>query len=280
MDSIGSILKSERERRKLTLADAHSVTKITPQNLAALEDDRFDTFPNRVYARAFLRDYANFLGLDSGPLLERYEEAWETKQAADRQSDVDGQANGATNIVRGFGIFVIVVIVGFALYTPLMKYLSQRPASPETTSSSPARDATSEPSEPTPSETPTPAPAATPAPTPTPAPAPTPAPTLAPAPAAPVGVQLTVAAAEESWIRARVDGKKAFEGQIHAGKQMKWTAKYGILFRTGNAGGVRLYLNGKKLAPLGPSGAIVSRSFVAPPKQPGVARPIVPPPGR
>jgi cytoskeletal protein RodZ len=251
LDSIGSTLKSEREKRGLSLADAHTVTKITSQNLAALEDDRFDTFPNRVYARAFLRDYANFLGLDSGPLLERYEEAWDTKHADARQSDINEPANGATNIVRGFGILVIVVIVGFAVYTPFMKYLSQRSASHPTTTSSPSHS---------------PAPATS-APTPAPAPAPSPAPTAAPPIATPDGVQLTIAASEMSWIRVRVDGKKMFEGQIPAGKQMKWTAKYGILFRTGNAGGVRLYLNGKKLAPLGPSGAITSRSFVAPPKQ-------------
>lgn len=74
MDSIGAQLQQERERRSLSREDVAESTKITVQNLAAIEEDRFDYFPNRVYARAFLRDYANFLGLDSGELLDRYEQ--------------------------------------------------------------------------------------------------------------------------------------------------------------------------------------------------------------
>ncbi|MHB9036751.1 MAG: helix-turn-helix domain-containing protein [Armatimonadota bacterium] len=76
-ETIGAILIRERERRELSLEDVHESTKITVHNIAALEEDRFDHFPNRVYARAFLRDYSNFLGLDSGEMLEKYEADWQ-----------------------------------------------------------------------------------------------------------------------------------------------------------------------------------------------------------
>ena len=76
MDSIGQILRAGRETRGLSLDEVHEATNITVQNLSALEDDRFDHFPNRVYARAFLRDYSNFLGMDSPSLLTHYEEEW------------------------------------------------------------------------------------------------------------------------------------------------------------------------------------------------------------
>ncbi len=76
MESIGDILRNERERRGLTLQEVNEASKITIQNLTALEENRFDFFPNRVYARAFLRDYSNFLGLDSAALLARYEDEW------------------------------------------------------------------------------------------------------------------------------------------------------------------------------------------------------------
>lgn len=76
MESIGDILKNRRIEKGMDLAAAHEATKITRQNLAALEEDRFDAFPNRVYARAFLRDYANLLDIDSNELLERYETEW------------------------------------------------------------------------------------------------------------------------------------------------------------------------------------------------------------
>jgi cytoskeletal protein RodZ len=82
LESIGEILKKRRGEKGLTLANAYESTKITMQNLAALEEDRFDAFPNRVYARAFLRDYANFLGVDSDELLQRYETEWGTPVVA------------------------------------------------------------------------------------------------------------------------------------------------------------------------------------------------------
>ena len=58
------------------LREVQDATKITVNNLSALEEDRFDDFPNRVYTRAFLRDYANYLALDSAGLLESYEQTY------------------------------------------------------------------------------------------------------------------------------------------------------------------------------------------------------------
>ena len=118
MASIGQILRSERERRGVTLADVHSATKITPQNLEALEAENFGAFPNKVYTRAFLRDYANFLGLDSGPLLEMYEELYGSAQK-DTTVVEQRPSNGGTGVVLGIAIAIILVVVGLAFYKPI-----------------------------------------------------------------------------------------------------------------------------------------------------------------
>jgi cytoskeleton protein RodZ len=65
MFDIGSTLRQARERRGLELRDAAEATRIRIKYLAALEDERFSALPADVYARAFLRTYADFLGLDS-----------------------------------------------------------------------------------------------------------------------------------------------------------------------------------------------------------------------
>jgi cytoskeleton protein RodZ len=62
-----------------------------------------------------------------------------------------------------------------------------------------------------------------------------------------------------------VDGHQAFEGILPAFTQKSWQGSKAILFRTGNAGGVRLTLNGKKLQQIGPSGHIAQKKFSAPP---------------
>jgi cytoskeleton protein RodZ len=61
---IGSRLHEARERRGLTLSAVERDTRIRARWLAALEEERFDVLPERVYALGFLRTYAHYLGLE------------------------------------------------------------------------------------------------------------------------------------------------------------------------------------------------------------------------
>jgi transcriptional regulator with XRE-family HTH domain len=70
MPTIGEQLREARERRGLSLEQVEVATKIHLNQLAALESESFEEFPARAYARSFLREYAEFLGLDPGPMLE------------------------------------------------------------------------------------------------------------------------------------------------------------------------------------------------------------------
>ena len=112
MDSIGGLLKQERERRELSLQDVHESTRITVQNLSALEDDRFDSFPNKVYARAFIRDYGNFLGLDSAELLTRYEAEW-----GSAREPIVAPKTSSRSIWKtlGYSIAAIIIIAGIGV---------------------------------------------------------------------------------------------------------------------------------------------------------------------
>ncbi len=70
---IGLSLRTARERRELTLAAVANELCIRADYLAALENERFDKLPGAAYARAWLRVYAEYLDLDSAPLLDVYE---------------------------------------------------------------------------------------------------------------------------------------------------------------------------------------------------------------
>lgn len=65
MFDVGSTLRQARERQGLELRDVAEATRIRIKYLAALEDELFSQLPADVYARAFMRTYADFLGLDS-----------------------------------------------------------------------------------------------------------------------------------------------------------------------------------------------------------------------
>jgi cytoskeleton protein RodZ len=73
---VGDALHEARLERGETLEQAAHLTRIQPSYLRALEHDDptvFEPFPGMTYARYFLRDYAEHLGLDPGPLVRRFD---------------------------------------------------------------------------------------------------------------------------------------------------------------------------------------------------------------
>ena len=240
MDSIGGKLRTEREKRDLSLEEAHEATKITVQNISALEEDRFDSFPNKVYARAFLRDYANFLGLDSAELLTEYEDQWSPRTVQEvappkRQS----------NFLRLLGYALLIIIVAGALgaggyfgWHRLQRERRSEARSRVMVSHADKTDGAVIPKAPT--VTP-PKPEATKTPSTTPKPA-------APA-VAPTTQTLEVATLAEVWMRVVADGKTAYIGILPKGQTKTFQGKV-IEIRSGKAGAVQLKLNGQLQPPL------------------------------
>jgi cytoskeleton protein RodZ len=70
LGQIGNTLREARLRLGLSLTDAQKATKVRARYLEALEQERFRLLPDAVYARGFLRAYAELLELDPEPLLD------------------------------------------------------------------------------------------------------------------------------------------------------------------------------------------------------------------
>ncbi len=60
---------------------------------------------------------------------------------------------------------------------------------------------------------------------------------------------------DRTWLRVRVDGDPALEGLFDAGETFTWQGQV-IEIRTGNAGGMRLTINGEDLGVLGERGEV------------------------
>jgi cytoskeleton protein RodZ len=73
--SLGKILREERERLGLSVADVAALVKFAPRQIEALEADDFKQLPEPAFLRGFVRSYAKILHLDSRPLLELLPEA-------------------------------------------------------------------------------------------------------------------------------------------------------------------------------------------------------------
>lgn len=70
MDGVGNKLREARTRRHLGLQDVEEATKIRGRYIQAIENEDWDQLPGDTYARAFIRTYGSFLGLDGERLAE------------------------------------------------------------------------------------------------------------------------------------------------------------------------------------------------------------------
>ena len=77
---IGISLQKARRERKISLKKAYEDTRIKIKYLIALEEDNYDLFSADIYIKGFLRNYANYLGLDGDELIKIYEEQYPSIQ--------------------------------------------------------------------------------------------------------------------------------------------------------------------------------------------------------
>jgi transcriptional regulator with XRE-family HTH domain len=71
-DTFGPRLRSERERRGISLDTIAVVTNVSIELWQGLERNDFSRWPTGIFARAFVRDYAKALGLDADEVVDDF----------------------------------------------------------------------------------------------------------------------------------------------------------------------------------------------------------------
>jgi transcriptional regulator with XRE-family HTH domain len=74
MASIGKSFREARERKGVDLSRAAAQTHILLKHLEMMEHDDFSRMPAPMYAKGFIRMYAEYLGIDPVPLVQEYVE--------------------------------------------------------------------------------------------------------------------------------------------------------------------------------------------------------------
>ncbi|WP_187444543.1 helix-turn-helix domain-containing protein [Bacillus swezeyi] len=72
MTELGNRLKEAREEKGVSLDDLQAATKIQKRYLTALEEGNYDIIPGKFYVRAFIKQYAEAVGLNSELLFEEF----------------------------------------------------------------------------------------------------------------------------------------------------------------------------------------------------------------
>jgi len=313
LPSFGEKLKQEREKRKITLEQISSSTKIGTRMLQALEEDKFNQLPGGIFNKGFVRAYSRCVGLDEDQTVAEYLQASgdlppvateiqvrednaredEARENALRVArlDVAGSDDTPRQLPWGwFAAILLVIALALSLWshrrqenakrifrsipTPTVSQASGNPSAVSTADQAKnhtdaaaggAQGATGSSASVVPgtvSITP-PAAQASPYPQPDTSPSGTPVSRSTAAAQSPAQdeFQVLVHARDESWIRTRIDGASGSSEVLAAGTERTLRAHKELVLKVGNAGGVNLSFNGRKLAFGGESGEVKTITF-------------------
>lgn len=72
LTELGKRLEEARKQKNMTLDELQTITKIQKRYLQAIEAGKYDILPGKFYARAFIKQYAEAVGIDPDKLFDEY----------------------------------------------------------------------------------------------------------------------------------------------------------------------------------------------------------------
>lgn len=250
MSVLGDTLRQRREEHRWSLDDAAQRTRIRREYLEALEEGNYKALPADVQARGFLRNYALALGLPAEELLNLYR-----REQGDPElvsiAPLMPLPKARSFSLPGLGFFLVALVVMFVMGY-LIYYGWVKPPVPPPTATVPP---------PTPTNI---LPTATPTVRVLPAPATV---TATPTVTSTVyeGVEAVLQITADCWLRVTADGARIYEGTLRAGVSRTFRADRELIVLMGNAGGVRVTLNGRDLGIQGRPGQVLTQVWKAAP---------------
>ena len=265
MTQLGERFREAREARGISITEASTATRILPRYLQAIEAGDVASLPGDVYARGFVRNYAQLLGLPAEEMVALYREERGEPTAPIKIVPAAVPPRTRSCLVPSFFVtFFTVLLLLAAMYVVLStmgmftpRSVAEGPTStpvPPTTTTWPT--ATDQPA----GAAQSPLPPTQTAPPPTVDPVATVGPIISPGPleptatpAAPVVVQVTVIndlTSQGSWFTVNVDGVVAFNALIPPGGSQTWTAQREVFLNIGDTSVVQLTINGQSWSEL------------------------------
>lgn len=257
MQEIGRIMQETREQIGLTLEEVENTIHIRIRYLQLLEDGNLEALPSPVQARGFLRNYIEFLGLDSQLLMIQYAEALQRKvQSKAGKVGLSEPSVRKKRIRLGWVTSdrmiytVLVIILTVALIWGGSKIFAQIQADRNDVAEIAALSSIT----PTANLAPTDPPRTL-----EPEGTQLPGIVLQISPTSELalsldfatGVNITLVIEQRAWLQVQVDGEQQFSGRASAGDVFEYRGTESIEVLTGNAGGVRVYFNGNDQGLLG-----------------------------
>lgn len=241
--SLGQLLKDARKAAGLTLDQLSTRTNIRASLLSEFEDNNFRNAGGDTYARGHLRSIARITGSPAEELLSAYdsEHAQAKRPIHDQlvENNVTGAISEKSKITyKQLLTASIIGLVTLFFVSFAVSNLRQSANEPKVVASPKASITPTASATPTPSTTPNTYSSGS-------------------------GVEVKLSAINgSSWLfvtdKANVT---LFSGRAFEGQELIFSSTEEVNLRIGNAGAVKLIVNGKEVPPLGASGEVVNVSY-------------------
>jgi cytoskeleton protein RodZ len=241
--ALGSTITKARKLAGLSIEDLSAATNIRGSLLREIESDNFANCGGETYARGHIRNIAVVVGVDPQIFLTAFEEEQMPENRSMQDLLVENRIIKQPQEARKVSWKVLATI---SISSLLAVALVQIVVSNTTTT-----------------DIPKPLPSVSPKDTTSAQPSPSESPSEQATISTGTKVKLMVTATRaKSWLFVSdAAGQVLFSGQISRGTSRSFSTDISLNVKVGNAGGVDLTVNGKKVDPIGANGEVVSVSY-------------------
>ena len=132
LNEIGEKLKEARKEKGYTLDDLQQITKIQKRYLIAVEEGNLEVLPGNFYARAFIKQYADSVGLNGEQLIKEHIDAlpqtdqssYVTKSAPSTQTRSRGKNSGFLATLQDSLPTILIVLLVIAIIVAIYLAMS------------------------------------------------------------------------------------------------------------------------------------------------------------
>ena len=243
--ALGSLIAKARKDAGLSLEDLAAKTNIRISVLSEIEKDNFEHCGGETYARGHVRNIASILKADQKEFIRLYEEEQGGETRSIKDLLVENSVMRLPAEARKISWKVLVMISVVSLFAVgIAQVVISNVNTNDVVSAVPSASAS-----PAASETAAESPSAE--------------PSAQNTFSSGTGVEVVINAARaKSWLFVSdASGRTLFSGQISRGAVKVFSSDSELNLKVGNAGGVDLKVNGKKVAAIGVDGEVVSVSY-------------------
>ncbi|MEB2268684.1 helix-turn-helix domain-containing protein [Bacillus safensis] len=126
MTELGKRLVEAREEKGMSLEDLQTVTKIQKRYLLAIEQGNYDIIPGKFYVRAFIKQYAEAVGLNPEQLFEEFRKdvpSTYNDEVSDKLSNIKPQRELPKPASKVLELLPTILIIGGILVVIAIIYV-------------------------------------------------------------------------------------------------------------------------------------------------------------